>query len=62
MWRKIGRHVLALVAFLLVWGLFPHSLLLGWGLDPAWIGLLKLLVAIGVVWLIERPSGKPLSG
>lgn len=50
--KTIVRHVMAIMAFLLIWAVFPNQWLLGLGLDAAWVGLLKILAAIGAAWLV----------
>ena len=46
----VRAHLLAVLAFLLTWGLFPHQWLLGLGLPAEWVGAGKVLAAVAAAW------------
>ncbi len=57
--KKLVRYLLAIVAFIFVWVVFPNRWLLDMGLGAILVGLLKLLTAIGTVLLViglKRPE------
>lgn len=51
-WRGLGRNALGIVAFLMVWALFPSALLRGAGIDAVWVGLFNVLSAFFAMWLV----------
>jgi hypothetical protein len=52
MWRLIIRNVIGILAFLLVWAVFPNQWLLGLGVDAMWVGLAKIISAILATWWV----------
>lgn len=38
MWRTVIRNVMGVLAFFLVFAIFPNQWLLGLGLDAMWVG------------------------
>lgn len=52
-WRGLGRNALAILAFLVVWATFPSDLLREAGLDAMWVGMAKMLAALGAAWLVS---------
>jgi hypothetical protein len=63
MLKKILLNLAALFCGLIMFAIFPNQKLLNVGLAPEWVGLLKVLSTIGVVWVFmvcfqKRPEGK----
>ena len=53
MLRTVIRNVLGVLAFFLVWAIFPNQWLLGMGVDAMWVGLAKIVSAIlAVGWVV----------
>lgn len=50
--RNVMKNLLAVIAFLVVWGVFPNQWLLGMGLDAAWAGAAKALTATLAAWWV----------
>lgn len=62
--NSIIRNILAFVAFLVVWVVFPSEWLLSLGVDATWVGLFKIGAAIAVAWSIvgrRRKSREPVN-
>lgn len=52
MWRAVIRNVMGILAFLLVFAIFPNQWLLGLGLDAMWVGLAQIVSAILAAWWV----------
>jgi membrane associated rhomboid family serine protease len=52
MWRSIIRNAMGLLAFLLVWAVFPNQWLLGLGVNAMWVGFAKIISAILAAWWV----------
>mgnify|MGYP001198629750 CR=1 FL=1 len=52
MWRSVIRNVVGVVAFFLVWAIFPNQWLLDLGVDAMWVGLAKIISAILAAWWV----------
>lgn len=50
--RNVMKNFLAVIAFLVVWGVFPNQWLLGMGLGAAWVGAAKALTATLAAWWV----------
>jgi len=48
----VRAHLLAVLAFVVTWGLFPNQWLLGLGLDATWVGGGKVLAAVAAAWWV----------
>ncbi|MGY0195950.1 hypothetical protein ACWA7J_12855 [Leptothrix sp. BB-4] len=52
MWRTVIRNVMGVLAFLLVFAIFPNQWLLGLGVDAMWVGLAKIISAVLAAWWV----------
>lgn len=52
MWSTVIRNIMGVLAFLLVWAIFPNQWLLGLGVDAMWVGLAKIISAILAAWWV----------
>ena len=48
----VRAQLLAVLAFVVTWGLFPNQWLLGLGLDATWVGGGKVLAAVAAAWWV----------
>lgn len=54
MWRTVIRNVMGILAFLLVFAIFPNQWLLGLGVDAMWVGLAKIVLAVlAAAWIVR---------
>jgi hypothetical protein len=57
--KAVWRQLAAVLAFLVTWGVFPAGWLAGLGIDAAWVGLLKIIAALAVAWLVVHRLKPP---
>jgi hypothetical protein len=48
----VRAQLLAVLAFVVTWGLFPNQWLLGRGLDATWVGAGQVLAAVAAAWWV----------
>ena len=52
MWRTVIRNVMGILAFLLVFAIFPNRWVLGLDVDAMWVGLAKIISAVLAAWWV----------
>lgn len=57
--KAVWRQLAAVLAFLVTWGVFPAGWLTSLGVDAAWVGLLKIVAALAVAWLVVHRLKPP---